>query len=109
MVALRTSDTRPILGRGPSPGLRFFFFALLSFGLMWLDQRERYLDEVRLGLSAVAHPLQVLVNSPSAGWDWMHESFTTRERLQKENTALRKQLRAANLRTMRFASLEQEN
>lgn len=76
---------------------------------MWLDQRQHYLEQVRYGLSVTAHPLQILVNSPSATWDWLQDSFKTRERLQKENTVLSTQLREANLRIMRFAALEQEN
>jgi hypothetical protein len=54
LVAFRNSDTRPILGRGPSTLLRFLFFALLSFGLMWLDQRHTYLEGARYGLSVAA-------------------------------------------------------
>lgn len=109
MVAFRNAETRPILGRGPSPGLRLFFFALLSFGLMWLDQREGYLDGVRRGLSMVIYPFQLLVNSPGAVWDWVEESFATRERVGTENEGLKLRLREADLKLMRLADLEQEN
>lgn len=109
MVAFRTAETRPILGRGPSPGLRFFFFALLALGLMWLDQRQGYLDGVRHALSMVTYPFQLLVNSPGAAWDWLEESFITRERLSRENEQLTVRLREADLKLMRFADLEQEN
>ena len=74
MVAFRNAESRPILGRGPSPGLRFFFFALLSIGIMWLDQRQGYLEAARRALSMVTYPVQVAVNSPAAFWDWLHES-----------------------------------
>ena len=109
MVAFRNAETRPILGRGPSPGLRFFFFAMLSFGLMWLDQRQGYLDGVRHALTMVIYPLQMLVNSPGAVWDWVEESFATRERLARENVALNERLRDTDLKLMRLADLEQEN
>lgn len=109
MVSFRTADTRPILGRGPSVLLRFVFYALLCFGLMWLDERHGYLDRVRFGLSMVAYPVQMLVNSPGAGWSWLEESFATRDRLSRENEQLRKRLRESDLRLMRFAALEQEN
>ena len=109
MVAFRNAETRPILGRGPSPGLRLFFFALLSLGLMWLDQRHGYLDGLRHALSMVTYPFQVLVDSPSAGWDWLQESFATRERLSRENAQLRERLRESDLKLMRLADLEQEN
>jgi rod shape-determining protein MreC len=109
LVAFRTAETRPILARGPSVGLRFFFFALLSFGLMWLDQRQGYLDGIRHALSMVAYPFQALVSSPGAAWGWLEESFATRERLRRENEELNTRLREADLKLMRFADLEQEN
>ena len=108
MVSFRT-DTRPILGRGPSVLLRFVFYALICFGLMWLDERHHYLERARFGLSAVAYPVQALVDSPGAAWSWLDESFATRDRLSQENAELRERLRAADLRLMRFAALEQEN
>jgi rod shape-determining protein MreC len=109
LVAFRNAETRPILGRGPSPGLRLFFFALLSLGLMWLDQRQGYLEGLRHALSMVSYPFQVLVDSPSAAWEWLEESFATRERLSRENDELRKRVRESDLRLMRFEDLEQEN
>jgi rod shape-determining protein MreC len=109
LVAFRNAETRPILGRGPSPGLRLFFFALLSLGLMWLDQRQGYLEGLRHALSMVAYPFQVLVDSPSAVWGWLEESFATRERLSRENAELSKRLRESDLRLMRYEDLEQEN
>jgi len=108
VVSFRT-DTRPILGRGPSVLLRFVFYALICFGLMWLDERRHYLEKVRFGLSAAAYPVQVLVNSPGAAWSWMSESFATRDRLSHENEQLRERLRDADLRLMRLDALEQEN
>ena len=109
MVAFRNAESRPILGRGPSPGLRFFFFALLSIGIMWLDQRQGYLEAARRALSMMTYPVQVAVNSPTALWDWLHEVFATRESLQKENAQLTVRLRDADFRLMRLADLEQEN
>lgn len=109
MVAFRNAETRPILGRGPSPGLRLFFFAALSLGLMWLDQRQGYLEGLRHVLSMATYPFQLLVDSPSAAWDWIDESFETRERLGRENAKLRARVRESDLKLMRFADLEQEN
>jgi rod shape-determining protein MreC len=108
VVSFRT-DTRPILGRGHSVLLRFIFYALICFGLMWLDERQHYLEKVRFGLSAAAYPVQVMVNSPGAAWGWFSESFATRERLSRENEQLRVRVRDADLRLMRLAALEQEN
>jgi rod shape-determining protein MreC len=96
-------------GRGPSFGFRFFCYALISVVLMFYDRRGGWLDTARFGLQAAIYPLQLAVNSPSAAWRWMQESFTTRETLQREVDALRNQLRDQQLMTLRQAALESEN
>jgi rod shape-determining protein MreC len=96
-------------GRGPSFGFRFFCYALLSVVLMFYDQRGGWLDTARYGLQAAIYPLQLAVNSPSAAWRWLEETFATRESLQKEVDTLRVRLRDQQLLTMRQAALEHEN
>ena len=66
---------------------------------MFYDQRGGWLDTARYGLQAAIYPLQLAVNSPSAAWRWLEESFTTRETLQKEVDTLRNQLRDQQLMT----------
>jgi rod shape-determining protein MreC len=95
--------------RGPSFGFRFFCYALLSVVLMFYDRRGGFLDTARYGLQAAIYPLQLAVNSPSAAWNWLEESFTTREKLQAEVDKLRNELREQQLITMRQAALEKEN
>jgi rod shape-determining protein MreC len=76
---------------------------------MFYDQRGGWLDTARYGLQAAIYPLQLAVNSPSAAWVWLEESFATRESLQKEVDALRGQLREQQLITLRQSALQQEN
>jgi rod shape-determining protein MreC len=95
--------------RGPSFGVRFFCYAVISVVLMFYDKRGGWLDTARYGLQAAIYPLQLAVNSPSAAWRWLEESFTTREALQREVALLRNQLRDQQLVTMRQAALQQEN
>jgi rod shape-determining protein MreC len=76
---------------------------------MFYDRKGGWLDTARYGLQAAVYPLQLAVNSPSAAWRWMKESFTTREALQKEVDTLRNQLRDQQLMTLRQAALESEN
>jgi rod shape-determining protein MreC len=109
MAVFGSGGSRSFGGRGPSFGFRFFCYALLSVVLMFYDRRGGWLDTARYGLQAAIYPLQLAVNSPSAAWRWMQESFTTRETLQKEVDALRNQLRDQQLMTMRQAALESEN
>jgi rod shape-determining protein MreC len=104
-----SGGSRSFGGRGPSFGFRFFCYALVSVVLMFYDRKGGWLDTARYGLQAAVYPLQLAVNSPSAAWRWMQESFTTRETLQKEVDALRNQLRDQQLITMRQAALESEN
>jgi len=104
-----SGGSRSFGGRGPSFGFRFFCYALLSVVLMFYDRKGGWLDTARYGLQAAVYPLQLAVNSPSAAWRWMQESFTTREALQSEVDSLRNQLRDQQLISMRQAALQQEN
>jgi rod shape-determining protein MreC len=109
MAVFGSGGGRSLGGRGPSFGFRFFCYALLSVLLMFWDKRGGWLDTARYGLQAAVYPLQLAVNSPSAAWRWLEESFTTRETLQEELATLRNQLRDQQLITLRQAALIQEN
>src|SRR5688500_10480281 len=109
MAVFGSGGGRSLGGRGPSFGFRFFCYALLSVVLMFYDRRGGWLDTARYGLQAAIYPLQLAVNSPSAAWRWLEESFTTRETLQAQVEKLRSQLRDQQLLTMRQAALAQEN
>jgi len=104
-----TSIGRPIYGRGPSPGLRFTVYAILSLTLMHFDQQSHWSERIRYGLEAAAYPVQVAVNSPLAAWHWMTDSFSTRSTLRTENKQLHTQLQVLQLAMLRQQALEQEN
>jgi len=101
--------SRSFGGRGPSFGFRFFCYAVLSVVLMFYDQRGGWLDTARYGLQAAIYPLQLAVNSPSAAWRWLRESFATRESLQLQVDTLREQLRIQQVITLRQSALQAEN
>lgn len=109
MAVFGTSGSRIGGGRGPSFGFRFFCYAVLSVVLMFYDRKGGFLDTARYGLQAAIYPLQLAVNSPTAAWNWLEESFSTREKLQAQVDQLRNDLRAQQLVTMRQAALEREN
>lgn len=109
MAVFGTATSRSFGGRGPSFGFRFFCYALLSVVLMFYDQKGGWLDTARYGLQAAIYPLQLAVNSPSAAWHWLEESFTTRETLRAEVDRLREDLRNQQLVTLRQTALEKEN
>lgn len=108
MVAFGGSS-RPVPSRVAATGISFTFYAALSIVLMFLDQRGNWLEYARYGLSAAAYPVQLAVNSPSAAWHWVRESFATREALQARNDALRAENRELEMRALRFEALAAEN
>ncbi|MEQ1580537.1 MAG: rod shape-determining protein MreC [Steroidobacteraceae bacterium] len=108
-MATLNSDSRPIIGRGPSLGARFFFLALISVGIMVLDHRQGALDSLRQWLLSGVYPVFRVVDVPFNAWDWVGSSFADRSRLREENGKLAGELRVANLRLQRLESLTEEN
>lgn len=108
MAAFGTGGSRSV-GRGPAPGLRFTVYAILSFVVMFLDQRHGWMERARWGLSILAAPIQTAVSSPNSIWQWLQESFETRDALRAENTRLKAQDRALALRAMSYDALAREN
>ncbi len=108
MVTL-SSDSRPIIGRGPPLGAGLFFLGIVSVAVMVLDHRGGYLDTARVWMSAAATPIYAVVQTPHQLWTWITESFADRSRLRAENEQLTEQLRAARTRLLRFEALSEEN
>jgi len=109
LVVTFSSDSRPIISRGPSLGTRFVLLALLSVAVMVLDHREGHLERVREWLSAATYPLQWAVDVPHRVADWLGASYADRASLRAENERMQAELRIANLRLQRFEALEAEN
>ncbi len=108
MVTL-SADTRPIIGRGPPLGARFFFLAVISITAMVLDQRGGYLDTARMWMGAALHPLNAIVDAPHSMWSWLTGSFADRDRLREENAELSEALRVARIKLLQYESLVEEN
>lgn len=103
------TESRPIIGRGPSLVARSLFLICISVGLMVADQRYDYLHKIRSGMSAGVYPLQWLVDAPFRASRWMNESVADRDQLRVENTRLSVALREAQVNLQRMAALTQEN
>jgi rod shape-determining protein MreC len=96
-------------GRGGSPGFGFTLYAVLAVVIMYLDQRQHYLEQVRYVLQAAVYPVQVAVSSPSTAWRWLRESFRTRETLEATIAQLRAHQRDLEILSMRYEALAREN
>lgn len=108
MVTL-SSDSRPIIGRGPPLGLRFFFLAVFSIVIMVLDHRGGYLETTRYWLGIATNPFYSAVQAPFSFWSWLTGSFSDRAELRTENEKLAQELRVARVKLLRFDSLNEEN
>ena len=108
MAAFGTGGSRSV-SRGPSPGFRFTLYALLSFVVMFLDQRHGWMEHARFALQTAAYPLQLAVSSPTTAWSWLAQNFESRESLRAENERLKARDRDLAMRSMRYEALAREN
>ena len=109
MAAFGTAAGRPLQGRDGAAGFRFTVYAALAVVIMYLDQRQHYLERLRYVLQAAAYPVQLAVNSPPAAWRSIRRSFEGRDQLQAENASLKARQRDLELRSMRYEDLAREN
>lgn len=99
-----------LMGRGNVPlGLRFLLISIVSASLMLLDHREEHLARIRQALSLVVYPIQVGVDLPFAGWRLASRALTDQSALLEENSQLRSERLAVDVRLQRLAALEAEN
>ena len=109
MPVLREPGARYAPPRGSALGLRALVLIAVSVGLMVVDHRQHELTVIRGALSAAAYPLQVLVQSPFAAWQWLSASLATRNALLRDNAALKDENRENDLKLLRLEAIEQEN
>lgn len=100
---------QPLFVRGHSITLRLLFLVLISIILMTIDQRSRYLDQVRAALSVVVYPVQYLVNLPAATGKWFAENLVGQDSLTKSNARLREHNLFLKLQLQKFSAVKNEN
>jgi len=99
-----------LMGRGNVPlGLRFLLISIVSASLMLLDHREEHLSRIRQAFSLIVYPIQVGVDLPFAGWRLVSRAVTDQSALLEENSQLRSERLAVDVRLQRLAALEAEN
>lgn len=99
----------PFFNRGPSPLARLAFFVVLSIAVMAADARFNQLAWLRQTLAVLAHPLQLLANSPAVLAQRSGEFFVTQTQLADENARLRQQRLENAAQLLRYQSLQAEN
>ncbi len=76
---------------------------------MATDHKKDYLTGLRTTLSAVLYPIQVVVDLPRSGGNWLKETFSSRQQLQEENASLRAQNLLLESRLQKYDALLAEN
>jgi rod shape-determining protein MreC len=109
LPVLREPGARHLPTRVTALGLKALVLIGLSVGTMLVDHRQHQLAMVRGVLSAAVWPLQILVHSPLAAWDWTRAQLASRATLMQENAQLRASGREHDLRLLRLEAIEQEN
>lgn len=99
----------PFFKHGPSPLVRFVFFALLSLVLMALDARLNALNSMRQMLAVAVSPLQRLANAPAELLVQTSDFFVTQAYLQDENATLRQKQLVQSAQLQRLQAMQAEN
>jgi rod shape-determining protein MreC len=107
MVASRQKNTNPM--RSPALGLRLLALVFLSIVVMYIDNRDNYLDAARKAIGAAIYPMRVVVDAPSRFWSWIGDSTTSRNDLELELGRLQVERLLTNARLQRLNALEAEN
>jgi rod shape-determining protein MreC len=108
-VALSTVDREPGRIRSASPGFRLLITAVLSITLMVLDHGNQHLIQVRMALSVLLRPVEILVSAPFELSQSASESMASRSSLIADNRQLNQEALIQNARLQRMAALEAEN
>lgn len=100
---------KPIFSRGPSLQLRLIIAVIIAISLLIADNRIGAFSKVRQYLDTAVSPFYFLANGPRRFLDQLSETFATRERLQFENQALRKELLVRSGESQLLEQFKQEN
>ena len=82
---------------------------ILSVAMMTVDHHFNHLRKVRQSISVAMYPIEYLASLPGKVYSWSSESFSSRNKLLRENAALRAEQIRLELQLQKLATLEQEN
>ena len=75
--------------RGQYSASKLLVSLILSFGLIYLDYKDQYLNKVRSYISATIYPMYVATNAPKNIFLNLKESMGQRETIVLENQKLK--------------------
>ena len=99
----------PFFKVGPAPLVRLTFFVLLSFLLLILDARFRYLEVLRQSVATALHPVQNLAGAPTWLIGRVGEFFVSQSALQSENADLKRRELIDAKTLMQMEQMQAEN
>ncbi|OSN04626.1 rod shape-determining protein MreC [Lonsdalea iberica] len=100
---------KPIFSRGPSLQLRLFLTVITAIVIIVADSRLGTFVKIRTYMDTAVSPFYFLANGPRAALDSVSAKLTSREQLERENTALRQELMLKNSDLLLQGQLKQEN
>ena len=95
--------------RGQYSASKLLVSLILSFGLIYLDHKDQYLNKVRSYISATIYPLYVATNAPKNIFLNLKESMGQREKIVLENQRLKTENIALSSKIQKIYKLEKEN
>lgn len=105
---LDSQGISPLFPKGLSLHVKLGLLAVLSFSLMFVDQRFELLRPLRVAFETIAWPVETLAQLP-AGVSSLAQKLASRTAVLKENEALRREHLLLNARLQKLVALEAEN
>lgn len=108
-MGLSDGSSTTLFAEGGGGTLRLLFYLGLSLILMVADHRGQYLDQIRHAAGMLVEPVYIVASSPARLAGYLHDTFSNRRQLTRENEDLRQALLVSQARLTSLSSLQDEN
>lgn len=100
---------KPIFSRGPSLQSRLFLAVIIAIFLIIADSRISTFSQIRYYMDTAVSPFYFVANGPRQLLDGISETLATRQRLEQENRALKRDLLMKSSDLLMLGQYRQEN
>ncbi len=100
---------KPIFSRGPSLQLRLVLAVIAAIAIIVADSRVGSFREIRSYLDTSVSPFYFLADGPRRFLDGAAETLASRQVLEQQNNALRRELMLKNSQLLLLGQYQQEN